>query len=180
MSYTGNMNKYRLKYSCICCVIYVHIFCYIRSYMCILLTCVHIFCRQIPQSNNTGMYEHVCTYIKKICTYMHKYIQNTCKIHAKYRSYNRAWRCSYVKADIISVCIGTYRYILFLYVHVFFGEFIFACINTYMHIFARICLYLRKCLYHNPDQTEIDWNAYKHVFVCICMYHRYMYIYACI
>ena len=42
------MNKYRLKYSCICSVIYVHIFCYIRSYMCILLTCVHIFCRQIP------------------------------------------------------------------------------------------------------------------------------------
>ena len=144
--------------------------CYICAYFLLYsFIYVHIahLCAYFLQSNPLVVpYRHVwaCMHIyKKICTYMHKYIQNTCKIHAKYRSYNRAWRCSYVKADIISVCIGTYQYILFLYVHVFFGEFIFACINTYMHIFARICLYLRKCLYHNPDQTEIDWNA------CICM-----------
>ena len=59
------------------------------------------------------------------------------------------------------------------------GEFIRACISTYMHVFACICLYLRKCLYLNPLQTAIGWSAYKHVFVCICMYSLYMYVYAC-
>ena len=58
------------------------------------------------------------------------------------------------------------------------GEFIHACISTYMYVFGCICLYLRQCLYLNPIQTEICWNACKHVFVCICMYHMYMYIYA--
>ncbi len=60
------------------------------------------------------------------------------------------------------------------------GEFIRACISTYMYVFACICLYLRQCLCRNPLQTEICWNAYKHVFVCICMYHMYKHVYACI
>ena len=74
------MNKYRLKYSCICCVIYVHIFCYIRSYMCILLTCVHIFCsKSLSRSVQAcmSMYAHIYKKYAHICT-------NIYNIHARY------------------------------------------------------------------------------------------------
>ncbi len=65
---------------------FVYIFVYIRSYMLILLICVHIFCSQIPKSNNMSAYEHICTYMNNhmhIYARMHTlYMHDTCNIQA--------------------------------------------------------------------------------------------------
>jgi hypothetical protein len=104
-------------------------------------------------------------------------MQDTCKIHA-------CFSCT------LHVICKSWCYIT-MYMHVYvYMTFIRACIfggSSYVPVLVRICMYMHvyaciwdTCLYLNPLQTEICWNAYMHVLVWIRMYHMYMYIYACI